>query len=83
MSVADFGTSRCGIEIPMPVSAGGDVIDQFDAGELDNAVAVLRVEPGRLGVEDKFAHRAPSMRSVLVKIGPALVSQRRPFQNLL
>ncbi len=66
----------------MPGNAGGDVIDQLDAGELDDAVIVLGVEPGRLGVEDKFAHEAPSMRSVFVEIGPALVSQRRPFQDL-
>ncbi len=56
----DFGRGfrhvALGIEVPMPVSAGRDVVDQLDAGQLDDAVVVLGVEPGRLGVENKFAH---------------------------
>ena len=82
ISVAALGHIALGIEIPVPENAGGDVVDQLDAGELDDAVAVLGVEPGRLGVENKFAHSAPSMRSIFVEIGPALECQRRPFHDL-
>ena len=54
-----LGHVALGIEIPVPEGAGGDVVDQLDASQLDDAVAVLGVEPRRLGVENKFAHWPP------------------------
>ena len=39
----------------VPDAAGRDAIEELDAADLDHAVAVERVEPGRLGVEDDLA----------------------------
>ena len=45
-----------GIEVVVHVTPGRAPVDQFDAGELDDAVTKLRVEPGGLGVEDDLPH---------------------------
>jgi hypothetical protein len=45
-----------GIEIGLEGAAGGEVIDEFDAADLDDAVAVARLEPCRFRVEDDLPH---------------------------
>ena len=44
-----------GIQMAVPHPAGRDAVEQLDAADLDDAVAVERVEPGRLGVEHDLA----------------------------
>ena len=53
-----------GIEIGVERIARGDVVDQFEAADLDDAVAAVRVEAGRFGVEDDFAHNGPAAADV-------------------
>jgi hypothetical protein len=43
-----------GIEIGLVRAAGGKMIDQLDAADFDDAVAVGRIEPGGLGIENDF-----------------------------
>jgi hypothetical protein len=40
-------------------AAGRDVIDELDGGDLDEAIAFPRVEPGGLGIENDLAHDSP------------------------
>jgi hypothetical protein len=42
----------------MPRAPAGDAVDKLDAADLDDAVAVERVKPRRLGIEHDLAHRA-------------------------
>ena len=44
-----------GVDMAVPHPAGGNAIDQLDAADLDHAVAVERVEAGRLGIEHDLA----------------------------
>jgi hypothetical protein len=44
------------VEIKMEMAPGGPAIDHFDCGDLDDSVAVLRIEPGRFGVENDLPH---------------------------
>ena len=53
-----------GIDVAVEFAPGRDVVHQLDAGDLDDAVPVCRVEPGRLGVDHDLAHRLPSSAPV-------------------
>ena len=45
-----------GIEIELHGAAGGKMIHQLDAADLDDAVAVARLEARGFGVENDFTH---------------------------
>ena len=45
-----------GVDVELDRAAGGAPVDDLDARELDDAVALLRVEAGGFGVEDDLAH---------------------------
>ena len=49
-----------GIDIGVERLARGDVVDQLEAADLDDPVAPVRVEAGRFGIEDDFAHKGPA-----------------------
>ena len=55
-STASAGTSRCGVDVAVEAPAGRHVVDELDGPELDDAVAAVRVEPGRLGIEHDLTH---------------------------
>ena len=44
------------IEVSVERVAGRDAIDQLDTADLDQAMAIQRVETGRLGIKHDFAH---------------------------
>ena len=46
-----------GIDIAVEFSPGRHMVHQLDAGDLDDAVSVIRVEPGRFGIDHDLAHR--------------------------
>src|SRR5271165_6195000 len=54
-----LGNVALRVEVPMPIRARWNEIHELDAGKLNNTMAVFRVEPRRLGIEDKFAHDTP------------------------
>ena len=45
-----------GVDVDVIVPPGRDVIDQFDARDLDHAIAALGVEAGGFRIENDFAH---------------------------
>ena len=45
-------------EVAVEGASRRDVVEEFDAADLDEAVAVACVEAGRLGVEHDLAHRS-------------------------
>ena len=49
------GNFAFGVQMAMPHPPGRDAVDQLDAADLDDFVAVERVESGRLGIEDDLA----------------------------
>ena len=59
------------VDIDVEVTAGGQEVLQLDAGDLDQAVTLTRVEAGGFGVEDDLSghglrspgSRAPARRS--------------------
>ncbi len=57
-SKACVGHVALGVEVAMPHPAGRDAVDQLDAADLDDAMAVERIEPGRLGIEHDLAQRS-------------------------
>ena len=48
------------IDIGLKTFARGDVVDQLQASDFNDAVARLGVEPGGFGIENDFAHSAPA-----------------------
>ena len=46
-----------GIDVALERAAGRQVIDQLDAGDLDEAVAGVGIEAGRFGIENDLARR--------------------------
>ena len=44
------------IDVFVECVAGRQMVDQFDAADLDHAVALLRIKAGRFGIQDDFAH---------------------------
>ena len=44
-----------GIDVTVKFAAGRDMVDQFDAGDLDDAMAFGGIQAGRFGVEHDFA----------------------------
>ncbi len=50
-----FGHVALGIDVTVKFSAGRDVMDELDAGDLDDAMAFARIQTGRFGVEHDFA----------------------------
>ena len=47
-----------GAQVAMPVAPGQAPVHQFDAADLDDAMAICEFESGRFGVEDDLAHDA-------------------------
>ena len=45
-----------GVEIDVEALAGGEVVDQLDAADLDQPVTLLRLEARGFGVENDFTH---------------------------
>ena len=45
-----------GIDVAVEHTAGRHVVHQLDAGDLDDAMAVVGIEAGGLGVEHDLAH---------------------------
>ena len=45
-----------GIQISVEHLSGRNAVEQFDAADLDQAVALVGIKPGGFGVEDDFAH---------------------------
>ena len=50
-----LGHLPLGIEVAMEILAGRDVVDEFDAADLDDTIAGQRIEAGGFGVEDDFS----------------------------
>ena len=50
------GHGPLGIDVDVKCLPGRDVIDQFDAADLDDTVAAVRIKAGGFGIEDDFAH---------------------------
>ena len=46
------------VEITMECFAGREPIEELDAANLDQAISGKRIEPGRFGIQDNFAHRS-------------------------
>ena len=44
----------------MKIAPGRDVVEQLDAGDLDDAMAGCRIEPGGFGVDHDLAHYTAS-----------------------
>jgi hypothetical protein len=49
-----FGHVAFGINVTVELSAGRDVVDELDAGDLDDAMAFAWIQTGRFGVEHDF-----------------------------
>ncbi len=49
------GHVALGVHVAMPDPPRGDAIDELDAADLDDAMAVERIEPCRLGIEHDLA----------------------------
>ena len=47
------------IEVAMKGLAGREAIDEFDAADLDQTIALEGIKPGGLGVENDLAHLIP------------------------
>src|SRR6185437_60833 len=45
------------IDVAMEGATGRQVIEQLDAGDLDDTMSLGRLQPGGFGVEDDLAHR--------------------------
>ena len=57
-----FGLRRhvaLGIDVDVEGLAGGDMIEEFDRPDLDDAMAGSRFQPGGFGIEDDLSHEAP------------------------
>jgi hypothetical protein len=52
-----IGHLSFGIDVVMPDPPRGNAVDQLDAADLDDAVTVERIEPGRFGIEHDLAQR--------------------------
>ena len=59
----------------MKLAPGRDVVDEFDAGDLDYAVTLARVEAGGFGIEHDFAHAGVGLR-IARKSSSALTIRR-------
>ena len=46
------------VDVAVEGAAGRHVVDELDRADLDDPVAGVRIEPGRLGVEHDLTHRA-------------------------
>ena len=51
------GHVALGIDIAMKGLAGGKAVHQLDAADLDDPVALQRIEAGGFGIEDDLAHQ--------------------------
>ena len=45
-----------GIDVAMERLAGRHAVEDLDAADLDKPIAAQRIEPGRFGIENYFAH---------------------------
>jgi hypothetical protein len=46
-----------GIEVAVKRPPGREAVDELDATDLDQPIALQRIESGRFGIEDDLAHR--------------------------
>ena len=50
-----------GIDVALEDFSAGHMIDQFDAADLDDAIAAQRVKAGGFGIQNDFPHDAMSL----------------------
>ena len=50
-----------GIDVAVKGVAGREAVVELDATDLDQAIALIRIEPGGLGVEHDLAHQIPAV----------------------
>ena len=60
------GNIALGVQMAMPNPPRRDAIDQLDAADLDDAMAVERVEPRRFRIEHDFAQKASPLSPSLL-----------------
>ena len=51
-----------GIDVAVKPPPGWNMVNEFDASDLDNAMAFAWIETGRFGVQNNFAHQFPRGR---------------------
>lgn len=56
------------IHIDLEFAAGRQVVHQFDAAELYDAVAGAGIEAGGFGIEDDFAHESACSWAALIRV---------------
>src|SRR5204863_938824 len=77
------------IDIAVEFPPGRDVVHQLDAGDLNDAMPLIRVEPGRFGVYDDLAHlrldtpAAMYPHRISLRIRPASFDTRCSFAAAL
>ena len=51
-----------GIDVAVKPASGRDMVNEFDACDLDNAMAFAWIQAGRFGVQNDFTHQFPRRR---------------------
>src|SRR5580693_7159378 len=65
------------IDIDLKMLAGGNMVHQLDAADLDDAMAGVRIKARGLGIEDDFPHAYPVRRRRRQLCFAAIVTMRR------
>jgi hypothetical protein len=61
-----FGHVAFGIDVTVKFAAGRDVVNELDAGDLDDAMTFAWIQTGRFGIEHDFTQRSfPLLRRIL------------------
>ena len=51
-----FGHLALRTDVSVEFSTGRNMVNEFDTGDLDDAMAIAGIKTGRLGIKDNFAH---------------------------
>jgi len=71
-----FADRAAGVDVDLEFAARGQVVDQLDAADLYDTIALFGIEPGGFGVEDDFSHASVDS-PVSASVSPRLSARIR------
>ncbi len=65
-----LGHLALGIDVSVKFSTGRNMMNEFDASDLDDAMSLPRIETSRFGIQNDFAHHPLLSPGLRTRVGP-------------
>src|SRR5262249_15090964 len=67
-----------GIDVTMKALAGGNLVVELDAADLDQSIALVGIEASRFGIQHDFPHRDPARADQAIRPDNPATARKMP-----